>query len=255
MNTFRFEFEDQASSTKAIVAAEKMENNNWAIKYNKPNHLFPLEVWRDLFQSTINQLLHVGFDSIATRVRTDYEHQKFISVLTSLGFKHAETRIEYKALIADLPSEETTPLKWKSFGELTWSKKDLTSFVENVTEATGFLKNETAESFISDWIHHEELTHGPECIHVGFGDNMPISLCVAQVEKSTGWSRIAYMGLIPHYRRKGLGKWVHRHGFAMMKQQGGSEYVGGTSTENDPMIQLFNSHGCKSVWQLEEWTR
>jgi len=136
---------------------------------------------------------------------------------------------------------------------LSWSEKDLVSFVEKVTEDTDFLKNETAGTFISDWIHHEELSHGPECIHVGFVDDMPVSLCVAQVEKSTGWSRIAYMGLIPTHRGKGLGKWVHRHGFTMMKQKGGSEYVGGTSTDNLPMIQLFNSHGCKSVWQLEEW--
>lgn len=253
MNTFRFEFEDKASSMKAIVAAELMGNNSWAIKYNKPTQLFPLEVWKDLFQSTVNEVLQVGADKILIRIRTDYEYEKFNSILADLNFDLEETRLEYRALINDLPSDEGTPLVWKSYGELNWTENELLSFVEQVTEKTDFLLNETSTSFISDWVHHNDLTHGPEIIHVGFFDDVPVSLCVAQVEKSSGWSRIAYMGLTPKHRGLGLGKWVHRHGFSMMKEQSGSEYVGGTSINNLPMNQLFKSHDCKSLWRLEEW--
>lgn len=61
------------------------------------------------------------------------------------------------------------------------------------------------------------------------------------------------MGVIPEFRGKGFGKWVHRHGFMMMKAQGGKLYHGGTHGENLPMRKLFESHGCKIFCELEEW--
>lgn len=40
-------------------------------------------------------------------------------------------------------------------------------------------------------------------------------------------------------RGKGLGQWLHKHGFAMMKAQGGREYHDGTISTNERMIRLF----------------
>lgn len=175
MNTFRFEFEDRVSSIKAIVASEKLDNNNWAIKYNKPIHLFPIEVWKDLFQSAFNQLSQLNIGNIVTRVRTDYEHKKITSILTEFSFKLEGTREEFQGIVNTLPNDENTPFLWVSYEKLNWSKTDLISFVKKVTKNTEFLKNETAASFISDWFKHEELSHGPECIHVGFLNNVALN--------------------------------------------------------------------------------
>ena len=75
----------------------------------------------------------------------------------------------------------------------------------------------------------------------------------AQVAPSDGWSRITYMGLVESARGRGLGRWVHRRGFAMMRAQGGELYHGGTAAENAGMLRLFVDHGCDEVARLEEF--
>ncbi len=48
--------------------------------------------------------------------------------------------------------------------------------------------------------------------------------------------------------------WVHRHGFSMMKNQGGKLYHGGTHADNLAMKKLFEIHGCKVFCEMEEWS-
>ena len=61
------------------------------------------------------------------------------------------------------------------------------------------------------------------------------------------------MGIIPEERGKGLGKWVNRQGFKMMKSQSGKLYHGGTHGENKSMKKLYELHGCKLFCEMEEW--
>ena len=154
-----------------------------------------------------------------------------------------------------LPSENRTPIKWQTARELAWTAQDLALFTkEVVTNALDVDPNEKPEDFIQDWLHHTEFTHGLDCAGIGFINDKPCALVVAQINKETGWSRLSYMGLVPEFRGKGLGKWVHRHGFEMMKAQGGILYHGGTHAENRPMRKLFKSHGCHVFCEMEEWS-
>ncbi len=92
------------------------------------------------------------------------------------------------------------------------------------------------------------LTHAPECIQVS-----EAGIVIAQVNPRTAWARITYMGLLPEHRGRGLGRWVHRRGFAMLRAQGGALYHGGTVETNRPMMRLFEAHGCRFHRRLEEW--
>jgi len=92
------------------------------------------------------------------------------------------------------------------------------------------------------------LTHAPECIQVS-----DAGIVVAQVNPRTAWSRITYMGVLPAFRGRGLGRWVHRRGFAMLRGQGGVLYHGGTVETNRPMVRLFEAHACRFHRRLEEW--
>ncbi|MGK5088899.1 GNAT family N-acetyltransferase [Bdellovibrionota bacterium FG-2] len=83
--------------------------------------------------------------------------------------------------------------------------------------------------------------------------HQPAALIIAQIESTTGWSRITYMGIMPEFRGQGLGKWVHRKGFNMMRKQGGTLYHGGTVVSNKGMIRLFQNHGCKEYRRMQEW--
>jgi ribosomal protein S18 acetylase RimI-like enzyme len=87
---------------------------------------------------------------------------------------------------------------------------------------------------------------------LGYIDGKLAAFVVAQV-RPDGWSRITYMGVHPDFRGKGLGKWVHRRGFAMMKKLGGKDYFGGTVSTNKNMVKLFQEHGCRGTRVLEEW--
>ncbi|MFM6930312.1 MAG: hypothetical protein ACKOX6_17730 [Bdellovibrio sp.] len=254
MNSFRFEFEDVASSNKAIVATEHLEQNTWAIKYNKPQFSFAATAWEDLFDSAFKKASENGATKIVVRLRTDYEHSKFSNILSKLDFKIEDSRVEFRSEVSELPGSDDSPLSWKSCTELKWSEDDLANFVVRVTEGSLYSQSAaSAPAFISDWIQHDELSHGMDCIHIAWIENQPTAICVAQVERETGWSRLAYMGLMPEYRSRQLGQWVHRHGFTMLRSQGGVEYVGGTSTANKPMIDLFLKHRCEKLWTLEEW--
>ena len=93
----------------------------------------------------------------------------------------------------------------------------------------------------------------PECFQIGSLEGEDVAFVCAQVAAKDGWSRIAYMGLVPAARGKGLGRWLHRHGFAMIKEQGGKLYHGGTAASNKAMLALFEAHGCREFKRMTEF--
>ena len=113
--------------------------------------------------------------------------------------------------------------------------------------------NEDALIALKGFLNEPTLTHGPECVQITHLKDQPAALIIAQIEPATGWSRITYMGIMPEFRGQGLGKWVHRHGFKMMREQGGSLYHGGAVSSNEGMIRLFQNHGCKEYRRMQEW--
>ncbi len=254
MNRKKFIHHKSDGSPWGIVSTEQLLENVYAIKYNKPEEPLAKEVWDSLFQSAKSAAINLGAEIIGLRVRKEYEHQVVCEILSDLGFKKEAERIEYQCDVSLLPNDVGTPFQWKTAKELGWNKEQVAEFSWNVVEgALDIDPAETPEYFISDWLNHDDLTSGLDCISIGFINSSPCALTVAQVEQKTGWSRISYMGLIPSYRGKGLGKWVHRRGFEMMKAQGGKLYHGGTHGENFPMQKLFLSHGCKLYCEMEEW--
>jgi ribosomal protein S18 acetylase RimI-like enzyme len=180
----------------------------------------------------------------------------FRSILTEVGLKKISERVEYQCYISLLPGDAGSPFEWKTAKELGWDTKKIAQFTGDITkDAVDVDPDEKPEDFVQDWLHHKELTSGLDCIALGFIDSEPCALVVAQVNKETGSSRLSYMGIIPEFRGNGFGKWVHRHGFKMMRDQGGKLYHGGTHGENLAMQKLFESHGCKLFCEMEEWAQ
>ena len=64
---------------------------------------------------------------------------------------------------------------------------------------------------------------------------------------------ITFMGLLPAFRGRGLGRHVHRRGMALLRAQGGTLYHGGTSASNGAMIRLFEQHGCTVFARMVEY--
>lgn len=255
MNTKKFVHQDGEGKPWGIVSVEQLWANIYALKYNRPEVRLDQEIWKSLLAQAKAAAIDFGAETLGARLRKEYESEMFRSVLAETGLKKISERVEYQCDISLLPDESGSLLQWQTASELGWDTKKIAQFTGDITkDALDVDPDEKPEDFVQDWLHHEELTSGLDCIAVGFINNKPCTLVVAQINKETGWSRLSYMGIIPEFRGGGLGKWVHRHGFQMMRDQGGKLYHGGTHGENFPMRKLFESHGCKLFCEMEEWS-
>jgi hypothetical protein len=255
MNAKKFVQFDSEGNPWGIVSTEQSWGNVYAIKYNKPDKKLVEDQWLSLIYQAKRAAIDFGAEAIVTRICLEYEAELFKKLFSQIGLTKVAGRIEYQCDVSKLPDDIGTPILWKSAQDLGWTKIELAEFTKKiVTDALDIDPNEKPEDFIQDWLHHDEFTYGLSCIGVGFLNNNPGALVVAQINKETGWSTLSYMGLVPELRGKGLGKWVHRHGFEMMKAQGGKLYHGGTHAENQPMRKLFESHGCHVFCEMEEWS-
>lgn len=255
MNKKKFVHLNSDGESWGIVSAEQLWANVYALKYNKPEIRLDRQLWSSLFTQAKAAAVEFGAISIGARLAIDYEPEMFRSILTENGLSKISDRVEYQCDVSQLPDDAESPVRWKTAKELNWDTMTIAQFTANVIQnAWDIDPDEKLEDFIQDWIHHEELSSGPDCIAIGYINKNPCSLVVAQVSKSTGWSRLSYMGIVPEFRGKGFGKWVHRHGFKMMKDQGGKVYHGGTNGKNVAMRRLFESHDCKMFSEMEEWS-
>lgn len=254
MNTKKFVYQNDDAKPWGIVSTEQFWANVYALKYNRPEVRLDQEIWRGLFTQAKAAAINFGAETLVARLRKEYESEIFRSILTEIGLKKISERVEYQCDISLLPDDSGSSLQWKTASELCWDTKKIVQFAVDIRkEALDVEPDEKPEDFIQDWLQHEEFTSGLDCISVGFFNYKPCTLVVAQINKDTGWSRLSYMGIIPEFRGKGLGKWVHRRGFKMMKDQGGKLYHGGTHGKNWAMRKLFESHGCKLFCEMEEW--
>lgn len=255
MKTKKFVHRDAEGNDWGIVSTEQLWADVYALKYNRPTVPLCQEAWTDLFANAKAAAVEFGAKTIWARLRSDYEPEMFRMILKQIGFQKKSERIEYQCDVVNLPDEDGSPFEWKSLKQLDWDEARLAQFTAEITKgALDIDPDEKPEDFIKDWLNHHELTSGLDCIAVGFVTDKAAALVVAQINKSTGWSRLSYLGILPEYRGRGFGKWVQRHGFSMMKDQGGKLYHGGTHAENLPMKKLFESHGCKFSGAMEEWS-
>lgn len=175
--------------------------------------------------------------------------------LAALGFRLSHTRIEYQAPVSDLPSEEGSPFEWipcSESGRFPMAEAAEILGQCGVGDPDWNPEDNTLE-LLQSYVGDAEFESGLDCIQVGLIEGKPAAVVVAQVIPKDGWSRITYMGMKPEFRGKGLGKWVHRRGFALMKAKGGKLYHGGTVRGNAAMEALFRGHGCKEFRTMQEW--
>jgi GNAT superfamily N-acetyltransferase len=194
-----------------------------------------------------------GLSNISGRVELDDLFPGYEARLTELGFKNVGQRIEFKSPVELLPGETGSPLDWTNMS--TVSQEHVVSLLGLIARSAPDweAEDDPAQALI-DFFSSPHLSSGPDCVHIGKVGSREAALVIAQVDKRNGWSRLTYMGLIPEYQGKGLGAWVHRHGFHMLKDQGGQLYHGGCLMANKAMRKLFERHGCRECRRLSEWS-
>lgn len=210
--------------------------------------------WANLIEQAVKAVTLVGVIVIFRPVEGKFE-SGIEADLGRIGFRKKHNRVEFRAPIKDLPGEAGSPVRWEELSPAgSFALEHAAEFLRTV--ATGdpdFDPKEDPLVALKGFLSDPNLTHSPDCVQIGYFEKQPAALIVAQVDSNSGWSRITYMGIAPQFRGRGLGKWVHRHGFAMMLKQGGSLYHGGTVTTNEAMIRLFRGHGCQEYRRMQEW--
>jgi len=195
----------------------------------------------------------LGAGIVRTRPRPPQPGPRYRAALLASGFAELGERVEFKTPVHELPLDEGTPLTWRTLDEV--GRDFAAGMLARVAQGDprGDDENDDPHAAIADFLGAPAMTHGPDCIQVGYVDGEPVAFVCAQVEPGNGWSRITYMGVVPEARARGLGTWVHRRGFRMMRDQGGKLYHGGTSTANAPMLRLFRAHGCREIARMFEF--
>jgi len=173
-----------------------------------------------------------GLTRLHTRLNLDSTPPEYQAALETLGFVVRIGRTEFKTPISALPDEQGTPIGWVSYEAL--GLKEAGALFERAGAGPQWEDTDVGVDLIEGYLAQEGMYVGPDCVQVGSLDGTPVAIVIAQVEIATGWSTITFMGIVPERRGHGLGKWVHRHGMAMMRAQGGSLYHGGTSDSNGP---------------------
>jgi len=212
--------------------------------------------WIDLFKQGLEYVRNQNAKEVLVRVINEPELVGLIKELSGLGFSKNNDRIEYRSEISSLPNEYGSPITWEAMSLAgPWTEKNIVNLLKEVGRGDPDfdVENEDIEAVFKGYLNDKALTNNADCVHVGLCDGKAAALVIAQINPKTGWSRITYMGILPTFRGKGLGKWVHRHGFEMMKAQGGTLYHGGTLVQNKAMINLFLSSGCKEYRSMQEW--
>ncbi len=200
-----------------------------------------------------------GRELICRTIHNDF-HESLQEAMLSFGFRVTGERVEYKTALNSLTSSviEESPIKWCSpLKDKTMKIDEVATLMEEVSEGDPDFdpKTDNAKECIESYLSEDGLYVELDCIQVGYlkDSKDPCCFLIAQVESSSGWSRITYMGIHPKFRGKGLGVWVQRHGIELLKKQGGTEYHGGTNMNNVGMQKVFEKNSCTIFRKLTEW--
>jgi hypothetical protein len=205
-----------------------------------------------LIDEAMKRANHIKANQVFTRINTAQYYHDYGVALSNAGFRRIGERVEFRSPVENLPDEIGTPFTWKPMDQVGMNTA-IDLFGQVGEGAPDWDEDDDPANLLTVYFSEEGLTSGPECLHVGYIDNDPAAVVIAQVSPDDGWSRITFMGLVLHMRGRGLGRWVHRHGFQMIREQGGTLYHGGCLGVNTAMVALFNAHSCQEHLRVEEW--
>ena len=191
-------------------------------------------------------------ERVTTRIHDAHSFPEYQATLEQLGFVHLDRRVEFIAKLSELPAEGASPFTWRSMAELP--RDAVLQLLDDVLR--GDLSpalHDSADEALREMLKAPDLTNSEDCVHIGLLEGEAAALVIAQVQPSTGWASITQLGLQSSFRGRGLGAYLHRHGFDMLRAQGGTYYRDGTSIANAPMRRLFEKHGCREYARMTDW--
>ena len=175
---------------------------------------------------------------------------QYTSLLEEFSYQKQETQYFYKR---DLTSFEV--LKMKTSLEIK-SLEEITSdvFIKAWTEASaGSLNASIPFSSLSVEKEFEGMKselgsdYKKSCLVI-FYENQPVGVTMPQIEQGTiDEGRLFYFGILPSFRKKGWGEYLHKLSLQLLKKMGATYYIGATGQNNVPMQRIFQANDCELI--------
>lgn len=84
--------------------------------------------------------------------------------------------------------------------------------------------------------------------NVAYLDDQPVGVVLPQeFSDSDGEGTLFYVGVVPEFRGRHLGRTLHARGLAFLRSHGVMRYAGSTDTRNLPMVRIFEVNGCEQT--------
>ncbi len=194
----------------------------------------------------------LGIRELSTRVYDSRMTDDYRNALGDAGFALANRRIEYKTPLAQMALEGPSDLMWKTMAE-TGEGVVLDVLREASIGTSDGVDTSVGSVAIENLLDGSYADMDPRAVQIGYSGGQAVAILFCLVDTAVGWSTIAFMGLVPSHRGRGLGTQVHLHGIETLRALGGVTYHDGTSETNEIMLRLFEKQGCLESARMGEW--
>jgi len=206
----------------------------------------------DLLVEARSRADELGIRDLSTRVYDSRMTEDYRNALYDAGFAVTNRRVEYKTPLAQMGHEGATSLAWKTMAD-TGEGVVLDVLREASIGTPDGVDTSRGSAAIENQLDGPYAGMDPRAVQIGYSGAEAVAVLFCVVDKAVGWSTIAFIGLVPLHRGRGLGTQVHLHGIETLRALGGVIYHDGTSESNDTMRHLFAKQGCVESDRMEEW--
>jgi GNAT superfamily N-acetyltransferase len=248
-------FTDGTEKVLASIRVHPLDKETWILTELKVRADLDLSCKvraTDLIPEAMSVAMSECTRKVETRISSTGLFKEYRDALVVAGFKYHGDRVEFKTAVSELPDDTGTPFTWKAM--TTEDRNEVAQLLGSVGHGDpDWDEQDDPACLLEEYLSDPILTRTFDTVQIGHLDDQVAALVIAQVATKTRWSRITYLGLLPQFRGKGYGHWVHKHGFTMIKSQRGRTYQGGCSSINRPMLSLFRRHGCREHLLMQDW--
>ncbi len=194
----------------------------------------------------------LGIRDLSTRVVDSRMTEDYRDALHDAGFALTNRRVEYKTPLSQMGREGVSSLAWKTMAD-TGEGPVLEMLRETSIGTPDAVDVAQGSTAIENLLDGSYASMDPRAVQIGYSGAEPVAILFCLVDTAVGWSTIAFMGLVPSHRGRGLGTQVHLHGIETLRALGGITYHDGTSESNEAMQRLFAKQGCLESDRMGEW--
>ncbi len=194
----------------------------------------------------------LGIRDLSTRVHDSRMTDDYRQALVNAGFTSTNRRVEHKTPLAQMAREGASDIEWRTMAD-AGEDAVLDVLREASVGTPDGVDTNRGSTAIENLLDGPYANVDPRAVQVGYSAAQAVAILFCLADTKSGWSTIAFMGLVPSHRGRGLGTQVHLHGIATLRALGGTTYHDGTSESNGIMRHLFEKQGCVESDRMEEW--